>query len=141
MSFEMGPPFQMLNINKRYVCHNSQHWSLLSSFSKPSSHDDQYKHNCHKVLNSFIRLNPELNLDIYNLAIYDKSGTVFYEVVNHFLLILDNFDEKKTGRVQSATVATVGSMLMRREPLCKQLLLFRFCFRDTRGEKNNDIDN
>jgi len=25
------------------------------------------------------RLNPELNMDIYNLAIYDKNGTVFYE--------------------------------------------------------------
>ena len=40
---------------------------------------------------SFIRLNPELNLDIYNLAIYDKNGTVFYDV-SHFLLILDDFD-------------------------------------------------
>jgi len=41
VAFEMGPPFQMLDINKR--------------------------------------LNPDLDLDIYKLAIYDRNGTVFYE--------------------------------------------------------------
>ena len=30
---------------------------------------------------SFSRLNPDLDLDIYKLAIYDRNGTVFYEVI------------------------------------------------------------
>ena len=47
--------------------------------SKSSSHDNQYKQNF--LIQMWFRLNPELNLDIYNLAIYDKNGTVFYEVI------------------------------------------------------------
>ena len=72
MAFEMGPPFQMLDINKRYLpniiacCH--------------------YFHQCITELGLFItcqfpRLNPDLDLDIYKLAIYDRNGTVFYEVI------------------------------------------------------------
>ena len=33
------------------------------------------------IKHHYVRLNPELDLDIYNLAIYDKNGTVFYEVL------------------------------------------------------------
>ena len=50
-----------------------------------------HRHNCHK----FFRLNPELNMDIYNLAIYDKNGTVFYEVRKSSNL--DNFEKTEQG--------------------------------------------
>ena len=75
VSFEMGPPFHMLDINKRYVCHNSQYSGHMRINTNANATSSQI---------SLIRLNPELNLDIYNLAIYDKNGTVFYEVANHF---------------------------------------------------------
>ena len=69
MSFEMGPPFQMLDINKRYLpniiacCHYFHH--VFGLF----------------ITCQFPRLNPGLDLDIYKLAIYDRNGTVFYEVI------------------------------------------------------------
>ena len=75
-------------------------------------------------------------MDIYNLAIYDKNGTVFYEVKKKpkIWTIL-----RKRSRVPSVTGATVGSTRKRRESRSKPLLLFRFSFRDTRGGNDNAI--
>ena len=92
MAFEMGPPFHMLRINKRFCLHLNILVDLIINFV--------FIHisTIAAIATSFqiqFRLNPELNLDIYNLAIYDKNGTVFYEVRKSSNL--DNFEKTEQG--------------------------------------------
>ena len=91
VAFEMGPPFHMLRINKRFCLHLNILVDIIINFV--------FIHisTIAAIATSFqiqFRLNPELNLDIYNLAIYDKNGTVFYKVK---LQIWTNFEKNEAG--------------------------------------------